>query len=231
VSARAEAIICEVDPHITTINAAGAMLWPGIFAFLEGHMDRGRRRIEESVKHIERIGAVFLLETPAYLLAEADLLEGHANRARQRILTYLHDTHPILAENNALGAHILLAWADGALGQYADAEAHITQVLAAAKPLLRTDALRTQGLLAIMQRDWSLAVAALDEAIAMCRAMPYPYAELKALWVYGRLEAARGDPVAATERFTQALAICDRLGEGLYRKHIERDLAALARKR
>jgi transcriptional regulator with XRE-family HTH domain/tetratricopeptide (TPR) repeat protein len=228
VSARAEVIIREVDPHITTINAAGAMLWPGIFAFLEGHMDRGRRRIEESVVHIERIGAIFLLDTPTYLLAEADLLEGHANHVRQRILTYLHDTHPILAENHALGAHILLAWADGALGQYADAEVHITQVLAAAKPLLRTDALRTQGLLAIMQRDWRSAVTALNEAIAMCRAMPYPYAEAKALYVYGQLHADKGEPEQAREKYQAALLICDQLGEGLYRPHIEQALAGLA---
>jgi hypothetical protein len=59
--------------------------------------------------------------------------------------------------------------------------------------------------------------------------MPYPYAELKALWVYGRLEAARGDSAAARKRFEAALAICDRLGEGMYRAPIERDLLALDR--
>jgi transcriptional regulator with XRE-family HTH domain len=70
-------------------------------------------------------------------------------------------------------------------------------------------------------------VALLAEALASTRAMPYPYAEAKALWGYGQLEAARGNPVAARKHFKKALAICDRLGEGLYRKHIERDLAAL----
>ena len=55
------------------------------------------------------------------------------------------------------------------------------------------------------------------------RAMPYPYAEAKTLWVYGRLEAARGDPAAARLRIEQALLICDRLGEGLYRPRIEQD--------
>ena len=71
-----------------------------------------------------------------------------------------------------------------------------------------------QGLLATRQGRWDGAVAALDEALERTRAMPFPYAELKALWVYGELEVARGDPTAARRRFEQALAICDRLGEG-----------------
>jgi transposase len=60
--------------------------------------------------------------------------------------------------------------------------------------------------------------------------MPFPYAELKALWVYSQLEVARGDPAAARKHLKQALAICDQLGEGLYRKYIERDLRRLAHK-
>jgi hypothetical protein len=87
--------------------------------------------------------------------------------------------------------------------------------------------MRVQALLKMKVARWSDAADMLDEALALCRTMPYPCAELKAFWVYGRLEVARGDLAAARERFTQALAICERLGEGLYRAHIERDLAAL----
>jgi hypothetical protein len=82
-------------------------------------------------------------------------------------------------------------------------------------------------MVAIQSNRWAAAKADLDEAIMLAEAMPYPYAALKALWVYGQLEAARGDLVAARTRYDEALAICDRLGEGLYRKHIERDLATL----
>ncbi len=122
----------------------------------------------------------------------------------------------------------LLAWAEGALGQYAQAEARLAMLLATAAPLTRVDALRVQGLLATMQGRWNVAVEALDEALERARAMPYPYAEAKTLWVYGRLEAARGDPAAARERFSQALAICDRLGEGMYRPHIADALATVS---
>jgi tetratricopeptide (TPR) repeat protein len=92
------------------------------------------------------------------------------------------------------------------------------------------DALRVRALIAMRQERYQEAASDLDEAIALCQAMPYPYAEAKALWIYGPLEVARGDPVAAHQRFEQALAICDRLGEGLYRTYIERDLRRLAQK-
>jgi hypothetical protein len=89
------------------------------------------------------------------------------------------------------------------------------------------DALRVQGVLATQRERWAVASEALEEALERTRAMPYPYAEAKTLWVYGRLEAARGDPAAARICFEQALLICDRLGEGLYRTVIERDLRDL----
>src|SRR5262249_47690716 len=96
--------------------------------------------------------------------------------------------------------------------------------------LVRVDALRVQGLLATMQGRWDVASEALDEALERTGAMPYPYGEAKTLWVFGRLELARGSPATARERFAQALAICDRLREGLYRTSIERDLRRLAHK-
>ncbi len=58
--------------------------------------------------------------------------------------------------------------------------------------------------------------------------MPYPYAEAKALYVYGLLEIARRDAERAREQLAAALSILNRLGEGLYRPHVERALAGLA---
>jgi len=167
-----------------------------------------------------------MLSWPVFVLAEADLLAGHAEQAQRRLTSFLQSSHPTPAEGDALGA-LLLAWAEGALDRYAEAEARLATVLASAKPLLRVDALRVRGLLATLQGHWDVACSALDEALERARTMPYPYAEAKALWVYGRLETARGNPATARKHFKQALAICDRLGEGWYRKHITRDLSAL----
>jgi tetratricopeptide (TPR) repeat protein len=110
-----------------------------------------------------------------------------------------------------------------ALGRHEDAEALLNALLVSTPPFLRVDALRIQGLLAIAQQRWDVGVTALEEALTLAHAMPYPYAEAKTLWVYGRLEAARNAPAAARKRFKQALAVCDRLGEGLYRRYIEYD--------
>jgi hypothetical protein len=46
--------------------------------------------------------------------------------------------------------------------------------------------------------------------------------------VYGLLYQEKEDPEGARERFVAALAICEQLGEGLYRQHIEAALAGLA---
>jgi tetratricopeptide (TPR) repeat protein len=225
--ARSEALMREVDRHGETWHSAGISLWPGIFALMEGREADGRRLLEEALDRIARVGVVFLLQEPTCLLAEADLLSGHAEQARRRLTMLLNDVHPTPAEAKARRPRLFLAWAEIALGHYADAEAGVNALLADATPYFHVEALRIQGLLATQQERWDVGVAALEEAVERAHAMPRPYAEVKALYVFGQLEAARGDPGAARDYFTQALAICDRLGEGLYRPHIERAIAAL----
>jgi hypothetical protein len=57
--------------------------------------------------------------------------------------------------------------------------------------------------------------------------MPYPYAEAKALYVFGQLHAAKGEQEQARKAYDASLAILNRLGEGLYRPHVERALTEL----
>jgi tetratricopeptide (TPR) repeat protein len=126
----------------------------------------------------------------------------------------------------------VLAWAHLERGKEGRAGELVEQALAAARAagvrLILADVLGVQALLAAQHGRWQEAEAALEEALALCRAMPHPYAEAKALWISGQVEAGRGDPAAARTRFTAALLICYRLGEGLYRTHIDRDLWRLA---
>jgi tetratricopeptide (TPR) repeat protein len=224
--ARADAIMREADREGATWQATVMSYWPGKLALLEGREEEGRRLLEQALKHMRTVGIARQFEGETFVLAEADLLAGDAEAARLRCTTFLQAPEE-LAKEEALSASILLAWAEGSLGQWDHANDRLATALATAKPLDRVDGLRVRGLLATMQGNWEVATAALDEALQSARAMPYLYAELKALWAYGRLEAARGKPVAARAHFEQALAICDRLGEGLYRKRLERDLAAL----
>jgi hypothetical protein len=202
-------------------------IYRGIFALAEGREEEGRRLLEEMIERIAPVVPAALVLDPTCRLAEADLLAGDAEHARGRITTFLGDPHPDPAECELGSARLLLAWAEGMLGEEPLAESRLEALLAVASPLLRVDVLRVRGLLASRKKRWDIGIAALDEVLERTRAMPFPYAEAKALWVYGQLEAARGDPVAAADHFAAALAICDRLGEGLYRPHIERDLVAL----
>jgi hypothetical protein len=96
--------------------------------------------------------------------------------------------------------------------------------------LTLVDVLRIQGLLAHRRGDRHKAGVALEESLALSRAMPYPYAEAKALYVYGQLHATKGEPEMAREKYAAALAICAVLGEGLYRPHIELALTALGQR-
>jgi transcriptional regulator with XRE-family HTH domain/tetratricopeptide (TPR) repeat protein len=226
-SARAESIIGEADPPGATWHAVGISIWPGIMAMVEGREEEGRRLLEHSIARIEQVGRLALLDTPICLLAEADVLAGRAEQAERRLISYLHAPHPTPAEREALGAQVLLAWAEGMLGHKTQAQARLAVVLESAEPLVRVDALRVQGLLATLENRWDVAGTALEEAFVRSHAMPSPYAEAKALWALGRLEVARGNFVAARERFVEALAICDQLDEGLYRKYVGRDITAL----
>jgi len=87
---------------------------------------------------------------------------------------------------------------------------------------------RVEAVIALAERRWDDALQALESLLALTREMPYPYAEAKALSVYGQLHRERGEPETARKRFAQALAIFNRLGERFYAERIERDLAALA---
>jgi hypothetical protein len=87
------------------------------------------------------------------------------------------------------------------------------------------DALRVQAMLQIRQQHWREAQVALEEAMMLCRAMSYPYAEAKVLYVYGLLHQAEGEPGTAGERMQAALTLLNRLGERLYAEHVGRALA------
>ncbi len=225
--ARAESIMREADPHSASWHAVGVSILSGMLALIEGREEEGRRLLEQAIERIEQVGRLALLDMPTRLLAESDLLAGCAEQAERRLTAYLQAPHPTPAEGGALGAQAFLAWAEGMLGRKVEAEARLALVLESAALLVRVDALRVQGLLATLENRWDVAGAALEEAIIHSHAMSSPYAEAKARWAFGRLEVARGNSAAARERFVQALTLCDRLGEGLYRAHAERDLASL----
>ena len=216
---------------ITTLwsEPVTSMYWQCSLSLLylaEGQEELAVQTMAEPLALAERIHSLDELRMTHSVLAERDVLAGRPAEAHARL-------EPLLEPH---GHCVLpaLAWACLELGEVAQAEAFIREsrerAIAQEDRLLLLDALRTQAMIAARCGRYQEATQDVNEALALCQAMPYPYAEAKTLWVYGQLDAARGNPVAARKRFKQALTICDRLSEGLYRKYIERDLRHLAQK-
>jgi tetratricopeptide (TPR) repeat protein len=233
--AQAAAIQERLDPTFTWGLENGPWVYLCLLDLAEG------RDVEESMRRLETLLARIRSKAnhPACImgalgtvaLAERELLLHQPTAAQARLAAFLN--YPGMAEHvrmvQALAiAPPVLAWAEAELGHDAQAAERLEAAIASATArrwhLYLVDALRIKGLLAARQRRWEEARAVLDEALTLCRAMPYPYAEAKALYVFGQLYAARGEPVRAREQYRAALAICERLGEGLYRSHIKQSL-------
>jgi tetratricopeptide (TPR) repeat protein/transcriptional regulator with XRE-family HTH domain len=209
-----------------------ASLLRGRVCLSEGQTPKANAYLAEAMALGERTAQAHLLRVARAAPAEAELLAGHALEARQRLV-------PLVEQSAGSVQKVLwllpwLAWAQVNVGEMDQAAATLEECIALATAqedhLVLVDALRIKALLATRRNAWQEAEDALEESLALARPMPYPYAEAKALWVYGNVEVAREHLTAARARLEQALAICERLGEGLYRPHIERELWRLAQK-
>jgi tetratricopeptide (TPR) repeat protein/transcriptional regulator with XRE-family HTH domain len=217
------------QPAGIVIDRAFPVAQLGRLALARGDIGEAERQFEEVRELVRRGAHPDLLALPEIALAERDLVEGRAEAARARLEPFEHRGRILhdLMESPAL----LLAWAAAEMGDEARAEA----LLAAGSPeitaplyrLDREQALRVRAVLELRQGRWEEAERALDEALGLSRAMGYPYAEARALYLLGEALAGQGEPDRARERFMEALAICGRLGERLYAGHIERALAKL----
>ena len=224
--ARAAAAVHSVDRSWSSSDPPLAL---GQLALAEGNLEVATAALGEALRLATATGNSDALRMCQALLSERDLLESRPAVARERLATLLDPSDPHTVGD--VITLLLLAWAYADLDELDSAAALAEQALLLARRLEQrlalADALRISALIASRMGRWPEAAAVLEEAFALSHAMPYPYAEAKTLWVYGQLEVARGEPAAARERFTEALAICDRLGEGLYRKHVERQLEGL----
>jgi tetratricopeptide (TPR) repeat protein len=163
------------------------------------------------------------------LYAEHELLESRPDAARER-LAQLVEQPDQLDSGDAI-ALSLLAWAYCDAGESDRAAELSRRAVALARQreqcIELVDALRIAALVDIRIGPRQEASVYLEEAISRSQAMPYPYAEAKALYVYGLLHQESGDAARSRDCLEAALALCGRLGEGLYRPVIEQALAEL----
>jgi tetratricopeptide (TPR) repeat protein len=213
------------------VDAAFPRWGMGLVLLARGHAEQAAGLLEEAIARAETIAGQDV-ETFCHAhaaLAERDLVGGDARSACDRLERLLQriQSRPGLV----IPVLPLLAWAHLGLGD-GDRAASLTQdAIARAKAgpdqLALVEALRVAAMVALQQQRWSDAQIALEEALALCRAMPDPYAEARALYVYGQLDAAQREQESARERFAVALAILDSLGERLYAERVAEAMMGL----
>jgi tetratricopeptide (TPR) repeat protein/transcriptional regulator with XRE-family HTH domain len=200
----------------------------GWLSTVQGDRGAGEQYLAEAEEIARQSGPAQVLRFITALRAECELLAGQAEAANERLQPWFSGEP--MQERTRLELSVLRAWAAVELGAAADAQTLLADTVKCARAagmlLVLPDALRAQALWEIHQRRWRQAEDTLEEAITLCRAMQYPYAEAKALYVFGQMWAAKGEPGRARTRFEPALAICHHLGERLYGQAIEQALAA-----
>jgi transcriptional regulator with XRE-family HTH domain/tetratricopeptide (TPR) repeat protein len=183
-----------------TGNPFTAVYVPLRLAMLDTYEGRGKQVaavLEESAalaqQRNDRPGEAFAIRT----LAERDLIEGRARTAYQRLAMLLSKQGIQDWEWLMVLTLPYQAWAELELGQLERAartsQDCVDRARARSFKLGLVDALRAQALINVHCGDHEPARQGLEEALTLCRAIGYPYSEAKALWVYGQLEANRGD--------------------------------------
>jgi tetratricopeptide (TPR) repeat protein len=207
---------------------AAVPLEPGRLLRAEGEWEQAARYLEQCRATARHASYLLLQRVAQSFLAELDLLEGQPEMALARLLPLLDRDG---MEEWMVTIHVLpvLAWTYLELGDTDQAARTIEEALRRqrAGQLRRALAatLRVQALVALRQGTVQTAGDALEEGLALARAMPYPHGEGRLLAVYGRLHLERGEVTAARERLVAALAIFQRLGA---RKDLERTEQLLA---
>jgi tetratricopeptide (TPR) repeat protein len=93
--------------------------------------------------------------------------------------------------------------------------------------LALADALRVQAVAQARGGRRQEAQQVFEEVVRLCREMPYPYAEARALYEWGRAYLEQHEPDQARKPLTEALAIFRQLGARPYIEWTQRDLAVL----
>jgi tetratricopeptide (TPR) repeat protein len=198
----------------------------GILCLVSGERAEAMRHLEDARATAEHSDGEQVLRLIAALLAEDELVRGCGEAACARLIPVL-EAGP-LQERTRIELQTLRAWGTLLVGQAAEAEALALDAVRSAREqgmgLLLPDALRVRALCAMGRSDWPAATEALEEALALCARMPYPYAEAKARHVYGQLYLAKREPRRAREQFERALSICKARRERMYGAAIEEAL-------
>jgi len=195
----------------------------GQLSLAEGEREAGVSYLRQALALAERSGDLQPLRYAHTVLADLDLLEGRPDAARARLKPLLDD--PKRQDTFVTTLLPLLAWAYLDLGEDTRAIASATRAIArAARENMRVvlvEALRVRALVALRMGRRQEAESDLEDALALARAITYPYAEARALYTYALLHSKEGEPARAREWLDAALAILAHLGERTYTARVE----------
>lgn len=195
----------------------------GFLQLAQGDEGAALSNLHAAAELAERGGDLQALRWAQSSLAEHDLLNGRPDAARDRLEPLLD--RPGHEEGMVTYLMPTLAWAYLDLDMMEKAHDVEARCLARSRAegirLALVEGLRVRAMRELRQGDPDAARTALDESLAICRAIAYPYGEIRALYTYSHLHLRAGDVEAARERRDAALTLCRTLGERLYAQRIE----------
>jgi tetratricopeptide (TPR) repeat protein/transcriptional regulator with XRE-family HTH domain len=214
------------------IAGSGYALWGmGQVRLARGQIRTASRLLEEAIIRAEARAdeETEALQLAHAALAERDLLAGRPETACARLE---HLVERLQAAPGIMTRALpVLAWAYLERGDDNRAakivQDAVTNATSGSQRLALVEALRVRGMIATRQQRWAAGKAALEEALALSQATPYPYAEARIQYTFGVFYLERSELTPARIHLQSAQDICKRLGERLYRKHIAQRLVMI----
>jgi len=202
------------ESPVTAFSAVGV----GLMRVLLGDTERGLDELREGLHIAERTRNLYSVLIGSWFLAEYYLVTGQPGEARdhlRRVFDRWGQAQCIAAFPNV---EVAMAWALMDTGNEREAAALLeaARARAGADPPGTIESLWVSAKLAGRQGRWDEAESMFEKAVEIARGLPFPFAEGRALWAWGEMEAQRGDSAAARKRAEQALAIFRRLGDRLH---------------
>jgi predicted ATPase/DNA-binding XRE family transcriptional regulator len=216
----AERMIRELG---STWVTAYVYFYLGLLELSEGHTGKAMRLLREAISLAERNNDLQVVRWPHIAISMYELLERDGESVIARVQPLVDQPgHVTLVLPMLATAYMLrgdLARADELLTE-AETRATIEQ-----NRIWLIDTYRAQTLVWTYQGKHEEAQARLEAALASARELSYPYSEAQTLYAAGQVALWRGERALGQERLRAGLAICERLGERLFKGYMERMLA------
>jgi tetratricopeptide (TPR) repeat protein/transcriptional regulator with XRE-family HTH domain len=183
---------------------------------LRGAWAVATRSLDECIAMAERSGDLFQLRCAHALLAERDLLTGHPEKARERLVALVEES--MEAEGLTITEFVrpALIWADIELGHLNRAKGMLERLIERVEEAHHVGTMPMtfwlDGMIATRETRWEDAERSLEKGLALTTSMPYPHMEGRLLTAYGQMHVKRGELQPGREKLEAAVIVLRRLG-------------------